>query len=145
MKMATAISAWTREEGRRARPAAGDAGPHALDEKPGAHVVLERAAAPLARTHDDNVQPVPGRPACGGAHVDEGRHADRPGLARGEQRPRAVARREVDGPAANALDRELDRRVAEVEPGNRLAAPLTGRERGAPRRGQAPGLGGVRG
>src|SRR3989442_1147146 len=114
-----------RREGRRARRGAPGGGAGALHEKSGARVVFERASTPLARAHDDDVQPTAGGPARRGAHVDEGGHPHGPGLARGEECPGAITGREVDGPAVDALDRELDGRVAQVEPGNRLATALT--------------------
>src|SRR5437773_719608 len=97
-----------RRERRRARRGAPSGGPDLLHEKAGARVVFERASTPLAGAHDDDVQPVPGRPARRGAQVDEGGHPHRPCLARREKCPGAVTGREVDGPAADTLERELD-------------------------------------
>src|SRR5919197_5517224 len=132
-----------RGERRRARRGTPGGDAEALHEKPGAHVVFERASTPFARAHDDDVEPAPGRPPRRGAHVDKRGHPHRPGPSRGEEGPGAVTGREVDGPTADALDRELDGRVAEVEPRDRLRPAVTRRERGvgAPRGRQAPGGG----
>src|SRR3989442_2483693 len=78
-------------EGRRARRGAPGGGADALHEKSGARVIFERASTPLARAHDDDVQPTAGGPPRRGAHVDEGGHPHRPGPSPGGECPGATA------------------------------------------------------
>src|SRR5438067_1297783 len=131
-----------RLQGRRAQRDPGRQRPHALDEKPRAHVVLERAPAPLPGAHDDEVAPLGHRPVRRGREVHERGDADRGRLARRQQGPGAVARRQHDGAAAHALACELERRVPQIEPGDRLAPPLAREER-AVGGGAPPGLDGI--
>src|SRR5437016_7390382 len=114
----------------------------ALDREPATRPVLERAAAMRARAHDGHGAPGRGGPRRGGGDVDERGDADRVGGARGEQRARPVARREIHRLAPHVRALELDGRVAEIETGNRLALPLAG-DQGTPVArlgGPAPGI-----
>src|SRR5213594_1429287 len=109
----------------------GDRRQDALDREPAARPVLERVAAVRARAHDGHGAPGRGGPRRGGGDVDERGDADRVGGARGQQRARPVARREIHRLAPHVRALELHGRVAEIEAGNRLALPLAG-DQGTP-------------
>src|SRR5262249_58449545 len=95
----------------------------AIDRGPAAGPVLERIAAVRARAEDRHVASSLDGPCRRRGHVDERHDTDRVGGPGRQQRAGAVARREVHGLAPDARALELDRRVAEGEPGNRLALP----------------------
>src|SRR5882724_5768413 len=122
---------------RRLRP--GLRGQQAVGQQAGAHVVLQGAGAPLPRAEQEHVAAPAERPRRGGAEVHEGGHPDGGGAPRGQEGARAVAGRHDHGAAADARAGELERRVAEVEALERLAAPLARHQRlgqaGQPRAG----------
>src|SRR5439155_365956 len=148
MKMAAAISAWTRDEEIRNTMSSGTATMRMRVSPMGRFTrrlrPKRRLAALLSAPWNDlvNAREVD-RDERG--RVQAQARADVGAPSGGEECPGAITGREVDGPAVDALDRELDGRVAQVEPGNRLATALTRRERGvgALRRCQPPGLGGI--
>src|SRR6266446_4720770 len=172
MKMAAAISAWTRDEEirntmssgtatmrmrvspmgrftRRLRPKRRMAGPLSApwnDLVNAREVDRDERGRVQAQARADVGAPSGGaEPPRPGRVLPEARHVRGVAAAHGERREGRRARRGAPGGGADALDRELDGRVAQVEPGNRLATALTRRQRGvgALRRCQPPGLGGI--
>ena len=110
--------------------ASGERRQDALDQQAGAHRVLEREVAALARAQHRDVTALPERPSRGGADVDEAPRRRWPAPAAAASMalvPLVVVRTSVR-PATRSRG-ELERRVAEVEAFDRLAAALAGEER----------------
>src|SRR5690606_28434503 len=94
----------------------------------GAHRIIEREHTRTTRAQQHHILAPPDQALRHGARIQECTDKARRAAAGREQCARAVRRRHDERTTLDALPRELERRVAQVESGDRLAAALAAEE-----------------